>query len=275
MAPNRKKKKPAGNPARGFATTSIASKPKQVDVTEDLGATVSIQQEKVADADPVVSSSVAVSQTSKELHDLSPEELENQLEESDLQLLVEKQGERSKKDASHQISRLQTERRVLRTQAEPLSTHRWLPPELMLQITDQLVAEVGTGGLYVDFDNKAKLQPILEDDMSVRLWTLRQVLVKLGFSEARAHEAISKVLQNEQLTNHATLAQAKDFIWGLEECLDWLVLVCEPGEMLDYETSRRDAHQRPLQGMGLSGMTPDAGKSLDSWLSRKIQCSIS
>lgn len=262
MAPNRKKKKAASNPARGFATTSIASKPKEVHVTEEAEAAVLTQDEQLGKADSVVSKSIAVDSTSKELHELSPEELEIQLEESDLQLLVEKQGEKSKKDASRQIARLQTERRVLRTQAVPLSTHRWLPPELMLQITDQLGAQMASGGLYVEFDNKAKPQSIPEDDLSVRLWTLGQVLVKLGFSEARAHEAISQLLQNEQLAKHATLAQAKDFIWGLEECLDWLGLVCEPVEMLDYDASRHDAHQRQLRGVGLSVQTPDAGEPL-------------
>ena len=271
MAPNRKKKKkPGSNPARGFATTSIASKPKEVDVTEESEAAVPIRDEDVGKADPVVSSPIVVDSTSKELHELSPEELEIQLEESDLQLLVEKHRERSKKDASRQISRLQTERRVLRTQAERLSTHRWLPPELMLQITDQLVAQLGSRGLYVEHDNKARRQSIPEDDLSVRLWTLRQILVKLGFSEARAHEAISQVLQDEQLARHATLGQPKDFVWGLEECLDWLGLVCEPGEMLDYDASQHDAHQRQLRGVGFSGWAPEAGECLGCSLIRTL-----
>lgn len=262
MAPNRKKKKPASNPARGFATTSIASKPKEVDVTEDTEAALPIQEEKLVKANPMVSSPIALDSTSKELHELTPEELERQLEESELQLLVEKHGERSKKDASRQISRLQTERRVLRTQAEPLNTHRWLPPELMLQITDQLVTQLDSGGLYVELDNKVRPQAILEDDLSVKLWTLRQVLVKLGFSAARAHEAVSQVLQNDHLAKHATLNQVKDSIWCLEECLDWLGLVCEPGELLDYDASRHDAHQRKLHGVGLSGRTPAIGEWL-------------
>lgn len=259
MAPTRKKKKPTSNPARGFATVSIASKPKEVHVNEESETAVAIQDEEPGKDDPVLSSSVAVDSTSKELHELSPEELEIQLEESDLQLLVEKHGEKSRKDASRQITRLQTERRVLRTQAEPLSTQRWLPPELMLQITDQLMAQMPWGGLYVESDNKAKAQSIPEDDLAVRLWTLKQVLMKLGFLEARVQDAISQLLQNEQLAKHATLSQAKDFIWGLEECLDWLGLVCEPREMPDYEASRHDSHPRQSLGVGLSGLTPDAG----------------
>lgn len=262
MAPNMKKKKPASNPARGFATTSIASKPKEVHVTEESGTAVPNQDEKPGRDDPVLSTSTAVELTSKELHELSPEELEVQLEESDLQLLVEKHREKSKKDASRQIARLQTERRVLRTQAEPLSTHRWLPPELMLQITDQLLTQMPLGALYVESDNKVKPQSIPEDDLSVRLWTLRQVLMKLGFLEARIQKAISQLLQNDQLAKHATLAQAKDFIWGLEECLDWLGLVCEPGEMPDYEASRHDGHLKHLRGVSLSGLTHDAGEPI-------------
>ena len=39
MAPNKKKKKAASNPARGFATTSTASKPKATEDTDNIPET--------------------------------------------------------------------------------------------------------------------------------------------------------------------------------------------------------------------------------------------
>ena len=92
MAPNKKKKKPASNPARGFATTSIVSKNKiedNVAVEEPITA-------ETASSGPVQLTSPALKyglDPEMQLHELSPDQLEKQLEESELQLLVEKHEE--------------------------------------------------------------------------------------------------------------------------------------------------------------------------------------
>ena len=126
MAPNKKKKKPASNPARGFATTSTASKTKEQDVDEveqEDGWGASGQSAKlVSEEGSVLTNGGPTIKPEKALQDLSPEELELQLENSSLQILVDTYRKKTEKDAFRQASRLQTERRVLRSQAEHLST---------------------------------------------------------------------------------------------------------------------------------------------------------
>jgi ATP-dependent RNA helicase DHX29 len=80
-----KKKKPAANPARGFATTSIASKPKAEKPPESAAI---LPKEETPVSLPVVSS--APKEDSLKHVPQTPEELEAQLERDELQLLVEK-----------------------------------------------------------------------------------------------------------------------------------------------------------------------------------------
>ncbi len=88
MAPSRKKKKAATNPARGFATTSSVSKSK---IQEDEGL-VEIPTAEISKVDEGGHSShdhEAQHEEPADLRDLSPEELEIKLEESELQLFLE------------------------------------------------------------------------------------------------------------------------------------------------------------------------------------------
>ena len=241
MAPNKKKKKQSSNPARGFATTSVASKPKIPNDT--LGAESVFPNEDISISNPNLSDDPTNSpvlrtteKLTRELYQLSPEELERQLEESDLQLLLEKNGEKSKKDAIWQVSRLSTERRTLRPQATYLHTHTWLPVELMQRIID-LNNEPLHRGSANTYSGERKFVPALsEDDLLIKLWTLKQTLCKLGFSQERSNFAISRLLERGNTVQCSNSTAAKEFIWGLEDCLDWLASICDPEEIPGYET---------------------------------------
>src|ERR1700753_2238578 len=124
----KKKKKPAANPTRGFATTSIASKPRvEPNATSDIenDDALSTNQHPTNSAQPD-QSSVQQPGTSgnqeKQLHELTPEELEEQLEKNDLQLFIETHGLKVAKNSQRQISKIQTEWRVLRSQSQSLYT---------------------------------------------------------------------------------------------------------------------------------------------------------
>lgn len=236
MAGGKKKKKPASNPARGFATTSIASKPKseapddEPASTSDLPAILPDQQEVSAQAaGPVEGASDALAKS------LTPEEFEKQLETSELQVLVEKHAQKSKRDALRQKTRLETDRRVLRGQAENLNTRKWLPPELMEEILDLVKAEERFAGPSTDAT--VTLKQSSEEELTIRLWTLQQSLVSAGFLEPKVVSALEHVLKISDKIG----AGNKDAIWGMEEALDWLARNCSRDELPDYENWHRKA----------------------------------
>lgn len=234
MAPKRKTKKAISNPARGFATTSTVSKTK-LSPEESLGSTApdepqaqTITRDSPGDDAPV----------EKELHELSPEELEKQLEENDLQLFVEKYLDKIKRDVSRQVSRLQTEKRLLRPQAESLSTRKWLPPEILELIAQTLDAEQQP----VRPDLKSQFYPITEalseEDLCIKIWTLKRVLIQLGSSHEESEDAIKHLLKVAQSLSTRDSLVGKDNIWGLDWCLDWLAMHCEAHAMPSYVTDR-------------------------------------
>ena len=146
MAGGKKKKKPVANPARGFATTSLPSKAKQIDAPEQ-----SSDDQDGSTADPAASSlgqsrvlpfrgTVHESEKSKlkasGIEDMTPEQLEQHLENAELQSLLDANSTRCKAEAKRQVTKLEAERRQLRVQAQRLSTVHWLPFELISEILD-------------------------------------------------------------------------------------------------------------------------------------------
>lgn len=228
MAGGKKKKKPASNPARGFATTSIASKPK-VDqerdkdpLIEEVSTSVpSTETEKIATTNGATDPNQAQRQT------LSPEEFEKQLEENELQQLVDKYAQKSKRDAARQKTRLETERRVLRSQAESLGTRKWLPPELMDEILELIQSE-GRSSHQV---SENSLKQIPEEDLVIRLWTLQQALVGAGFPEDKVALCLREILEQAEKIS----VNNKDVIWALEESLEWLARECSREELPGYD----------------------------------------
>ncbi|KAI1455583.1 P-loop containing nucleoside triphosphate hydrolase protein [Annulohypoxylon moriforme] len=243
MAPKKKKTKPTANPARGFATTSIASKPRAEITNEpvptateggklDSNAPPTSSSRDPKNAPPSNSNSDNTTTTSQQKQALSPEEFERQLEESELQLLVEKYAQKVKRDVQRQKSRLETDRRLLRGQAESLNTRKWLPQELMDHIMDMIQAEnrYGASSLTTDgTSSNGKLPP--EEDLVIRLWTLQQTLAGVGFSDDKVKAVIQYVLDIASRVS----GSFKETIWGLEEALDWLARECTREELRDYD----------------------------------------
>lgn len=231
MAP-KKKKKPAANPARAVATTSIASKPKpdkkldSTDASETGSAATAATPVTTGDAAP--SPAGAAPAPSELVHHLSPEELELQLERDELQLLVEKHAQKVRKESSRHISRIQTDRRVLRTQAQYLPTREWLPEDLMLQILDLIKDEINEE--FSSPEHKYSIRNLSEEDATLRLWTLSQTLVDMGFSKERVRQMLVLICRNPPpLDGNAQ-------IWGLQESLDWFAVNCLPEELPPYES---------------------------------------
>lgn len=240
MAPNKKKKKLASNPARGFATTSTASKPKH-DGAKELESGVQLDVENSDAHSTNLEDCVRIDSSSnreheKPLDELTPEELESQLEESGLQIIVENHGEKIKKSVSRQVFRFQSEKRLLRSQAEQLSIRQWLPLEIMQTITDLLQAQEDSNGyLKANLDSNHAATGFSEDDLLVKLWTLKRILPLLGFSEQRTDLALHYLVTTVIKSGPQSPALSKESIWGLDECLAWLALNSEPVNLPKFE----------------------------------------
>jgi ATP-dependent RNA helicase DHX29 len=237
----KKKTKPAANPARGFATTSIASVTSRVEQTEETASTTpnpadplpSLQADNATGSVPVPGSTDPnnLTNTSAKNETLSPEEFEKRLQESELQLLVEKHAQKAKRDAQRQKSRLETDRRLLRGQAESLNTRKWLPQELMDHILHLVQAESRFAASSLGIDNTSPGKLLPEEDLTIKLWTLQQTLASSGFAEDRLKPVLQYVLEIAPFIPGAS----KESIWGLEEALDWLARECAREELPDYE----------------------------------------
>lgn len=240
MAGAKKKKKPAANPARGFATTSIASKPRPETAAEEpkpppqnpgSGAPPSAGDK----APPSTTTSTSnhggdgSKSAASNAEALSPEEFERQLEESELQILVEKHAQKVKRDAQRQCSRLETDRRLLRANADSINSIKWLPEDLMNHILDLIKAEGRFAASSISSETPGKMPP--EEDMITRLWTLQQTLAGAGFPDHRVQAVVQHILE---ISPNIT-STGKDLIWGLEEALDWLGRECDSSELPAYE----------------------------------------
>lgn len=234
MAGGKKKKKPAANPARGFATTSIASKPK-AEIPIDVEPEVIPESTETLDV-PLDRASLVAAKPGNGASGpdkvLNAEEFEKELENQELQLLVEKHAQKSKRDALRQKTRLETDRRVLRSQAEHLSTRKWLPAELMEEILDLIQAEGRFSGQAAE---TSSMKQASEEDLAVRLWTLQQALVGAGFLEDKVNQALRHILD---ISDKVGIGN-KDTIWGVEEAVEWLARECSRDDLPDYESGQR------------------------------------
>lgn len=232
MAGNKKKKKPAANPARGFATTSVAAKPRPEAAETESPLPTSAPPDK-KDAPPSATSAAPQStdDPTKE-QPLSAEEFEKQLEESELQLLVEKLSQKCKRDAARQRGRLETDRRLLRGQAESVNSIKWFQPELMDHIQNLISGETRFSVSNISTENHGAGKMPSEEEMVARLWTLQQTLESAGFQEGRVKSVIKHILDISPNVSNP----GRDLIWGLEESLDWLARECDVGELPPYES---------------------------------------
>lgn len=233
MPPNKRKKKPAANPARGFATVSVPSKPKIAEsTTVSSTAESSVAASEGEKSPPVAEIQQPRPENSNEqnLQSLSPEELEKHFEEAELQILVDKYSSRCKNEALRQVSRLETERRVLRSQANILNLSEWIPQELQ----DQVLALVQIEQDHLDSPPEKDIDAGKEEELITRLWSLRYTFQKLGISDARVDSLLKYII-----THHSGLTNnTKAVNWNLEESLDWLALHCDSNELDAYDKKK-------------------------------------
>ncbi|ELQ39414.1 pre-mRNA-splicing factor ATP-dependent RNA helicase PRP43 [Pyricularia oryzae] len=242
---NKKKKKPAGN-QRGFATTSIASKP-QVRVIDPAEAQPSADGSKPGSAPPNAAPQAGGSADSsagtqapngsgpqQQKQELTPEEFEKQLEESELQLLVEKHAAKVRRDAQRQRNRLETDKRLLRGQAESLNTRKWLPPELMEQLLELIKGESRYAASGLASETSSGKMPS-EEDLTIKLWTLQEALSGSGFPKDKVPALLQHILDIAPSIS----APKGDSIWGLDEALAWFARECDNDELPNYEKSAK------------------------------------
>lgn len=226
-----KKKKPAGNPARGFATTSIPSKPKPEKIVSDAttnGDASPSTKEHVTAATPAPEAVPKPEAAEKEVIQ-TPEEFEAQLERDELQLLVEKHAPKVRREAHRNVVKFQTDRRVLRGQSHSMTAHDWIPSEILDRIIALAQAESN------DSNRRQGPQPLLkvltEEDAMSKLWILDLTLREFGFTD----DHIQPVLK--WLCANAAAVDTSSGIWGLQEALEWLALDHCDGHSFSYEES--------------------------------------
>jgi ATP-dependent RNA helicase DHX29 len=215
-----KKKKPAGNPARGFATTSIASKPKveksasPVDAPTQENVPVPYKEGATVDA-PAPQTAPSTEAVKQEIAQ-TPEELEAQLERDELQLLVEKHAAKVRRESHRNVLKFHTDRRVLRGQSHAMTVHDWLPSEVLDSIVDLAQAESQDSNRRQGPQSLLKI--LTEEDAMSKLWTLDLTLRELGFSSNHTEPVLKWVCAN------AAAVDPSASIWGLQEALEWLAL---------------------------------------------------
>ncbi|UPX09825.1 RNA helicase [Ascochyta rabiei] len=227
-----KKKKPAGNPARGFATTSVASKPKVEKSAVDEAAvnkeSVPTSSKDSADVAKTATPAPKVEEVAKQEAAQTPEELEAQLERDELQLLVEKHAAKVRRESRRQVTKFETDRRVLRAQSHAMTVHDWLPSEVLDTIISLAQTESNDSNRRQG-QQQSLLKVMSEEDAMSKLWTLNLTLRDLGFS----HEQIEPVLK--WLCADAGGIDATSTVWGLQEALEWLALDQCKGHAFSYE----------------------------------------
>lgn len=178
---NKKKKKPASNPARGFATVSMPSKPKPETTqttspaTGESKATPESEPQPTGAEDRTANASAPPATSS--LQNYTPEELEKHLEEAELQILVDKYASKCRNDATRQAAKLENERRVFRQQSVTLSLLEWLPTEIQDTIFDLYGTEEHE---YLAASGKTSAkQAGSEEEVYNKLWTLKETLLKI------------------------------------------------------------------------------------------------
>jgi ATP-dependent RNA helicase DHX29 len=213
-----KKKKPAGNPARGFATTSVASKQKVEKSAVDGPAkeNAPVPSKEATTSDVTAPQATPRAEIAKQEVVQTPEELEAQLERDELQLLVEKHAAKVRRESHRNVSKFQTDRRVLRGQSHVMTVHDWLPSEILDSIIDLAKAESQDSNRRQG--PQSLLKTLTEEDAMSKLWTLDLTLRELGFLT----DHIQPVLR--WLCANAAAVDLSASIWGLQEALEWLAL---------------------------------------------------
>ena len=234
MAPNKRKKKAGANSARGFATISVASKHQQ---NENQETQKENQRENTHTGEELsnpISSDLQhppPKESEKPLHQLSAEQLEAHLEDSNLQTMIDLSGEKTKQSAVRHASKLQTEKRLLRIKIDLLNTQQSLPLKISQQVFDFVTLKPSA----VEAKNAAN--PIYsttpsDDELLVPSWHLYLLLLNLGFSEDHVGQALCSLLKHN--AGREALTERHSGTAGLEFCLDFLAVELASEQQSDY-----------------------------------------
>ncbi|KAG8532466.1 uncharacterized protein KY384_002343 [Bacidia gigantensis] len=246
MAHGKKKKKSAPNPARAVATTSVASKKHdQGEADPESDPQVGIEAKSKLpsrndSSNPDGPTTANDQAPERPLHELSPEELEAHLEEADLQNLVDKHAEKIKREASRQVSRLETEKRLLRTHSDRLTTKPWLPDEVVQLVLDFVHSERATSDSNSYKSRISSIQELSSDEIVLRMWQLHLMLPHLSFPKEDISEVLRHTLHRYSDDPSSLALDTRDDVWGLETCLDWLARKTAGQNESDYSFSRQE-----------------------------------
>ncbi|KAF2402338.1 ATP-dependent RNA helicase A [Trichodelitschia bisporula] len=212
-----KKKKQAVNPARGFATSSVASKANIEKQKVEVTPTETPQQlrETPQVAKPDLPSRPEPSEPINELLNLTPEEFEQQLEQNELQMLVDKCAAKVRRDSSRQISKLQTDCRRSQ-EAQSLALNQWLSGDLLSQIFDLIKGDASETGYAPQASFLVRKSS--EEELLIKCWTLFETLSGVGVAQDCIMDNLKKLLKNPPYEDPGS------YIWGLRESLDMLAL---------------------------------------------------
>ena len=224
MAP-KKKKKAASNPARGFATVSVPSKPRSEDTLQGDQAGLESPLDPISAPSPL-SLNADDGTTNPDIQDMLPDQLEEYLGDAELQALLDSDSTRWKSEAARQISRLRAEVRQLRGQAMTLSTMGWLDDSTIARILSDWDGRPNNLQTTTDLLRKGDHSILLD------LWILQQVLSALAFP--RVADALANVVQRA-LTH--MFKNEIGYVWGLTVALDWYGLNLPIRDLPDYQSS--------------------------------------
>ena len=222
MAPKKKKAKATANTSRGFATTSQPSKQRVIEPADDnddpTTAVKSGDKSSTAEVGrPTILTTATDGQT---IQQMSPDELEQHLEDAELQEILQRHGTRCRADSTRQISRLKTERRQLRPQSYRLHTEDWLDEGTTKRV---LSHEIPGSSVSKSLNNDN--EKLLTD-----LWTLYRILDGLGLP--KVEDAVTYIVS---LSLQRQLTQSNYMPFGLTEALDWYAIQCYDSELPGYE----------------------------------------
>ena len=237
MAPNKKKKKPASNPARGFATVSVASKIKGPDPVDEAASSTTTEAaangadvSDLPDLSTGARKNVPHADSATAIEDMTPEELEAHLEDSELQTLLDANSTACKSDATRQVSRLHAERRQLRAPAYKLNTRAWLEDEATDGVL--LTSSISLRTLSVPASNSFSSN---DSKRLLDLWVLQRVL-----SALRLNHVSDVVTYLVLLAMQGEVATDTGLIWGLAEAFEWYAQHASVNELPDYDTERKE-----------------------------------
>lgn len=228
-----KKRKPAANPARGFATTSVPSKVKPP-ATTNLEDTVLSKTEAKT---PVVSEPQKGTGGKIEKEYTVPTEEEQ--DNFELQCLVEKQGPKVRKETLRIVNKAEAEKRTIRNKCFPLNHEkifrfnltRYASKNKPGEVTEQ---EIGLGEqiLRLAREEDAQLNQGGEsvwrgDAVLVDGWIVQRALIAMGFPIKRVEEGLQALVAKS--TN--PLGKEKGLELAIEETIEWLALNCGEEEL--------------------------------------------